>query len=53
MGSRQLSFVFADSPQGGGEETSLDVSNTESILPHTAEDMPTNDPITFDGEGRH
>lgn len=46
MGSRQLSFVFADSPRGGEAETVADVSAAESVLLRIAEGMPTEDPIT-------
>jgi hypothetical protein len=35
-GHRQLSFVFADSPQGGGETGTPDASGGRAFLLHTA-----------------
>ena len=35
-GPRQLSFAFADSPQGGGEAGTPDVSGGRTFLLHTA-----------------
>jgi RNA-directed DNA polymerase len=35
-GHRQLSFVFADSPKGGGETGASDVSDGRAFLLHTA-----------------
>lgn len=46
MRSRQLSFVFADSPPGSGVVTSSDASDAAASLLHTAKDMPAKDPIT-------
>jgi hypothetical protein len=41
MRSRQLTFVFADSPQGGKEVRPLDESAGKTHLPHRAKGMPT------------
>lgn len=46
MRSRQLSFVFADSPPGSGGAPSSDVSDAVSSLLHTAKGMPAEDLIT-------
>ena len=35
-GHRQLSFIFADSPQGGGEAGASDASEGRAFLLHTA-----------------
>jgi hypothetical protein len=41
MRSRQLTFVFADSPQGGKEVRPLDESAGKTHLPHRAKGMST------------
>jgi RNA-directed DNA polymerase len=43
MRSRQLSFVFADSPQGGKGVGPPDASDGKAFLLHIAKSMPTND----------
>jgi len=41
MGPRQLSFVFADSPSGGGKDERSDVSEQRSFLLHKAKRKTT------------
>ena len=45
MRSRQLTFVFADSPQGGKGAGPTDVSAGKAFLLHTAKGKSTNDLI--------
>jgi RNA-directed DNA polymerase len=46
MGYHQLGFVFADSPQGGGNEEGSDASEHRSWLLHTAKRKTMADPAT-------
>ena len=43
MRSRQLTFVFADSPLGGKEANAADVSAGKAHLLRITKSMPTND----------
>jgi group II intron reverse transcriptase/maturase len=43
-GSSQLSFAFADSPQGGKSAEAVDASAAEAWLLHTADDKAANEP---------
>ena len=43
-GPRQLSFVFADSPSGGGKDERSDASERRSFLLHKAKRKKTNGP---------
>ena len=45
MRSRQLTFVFADSPQGGEGARATDESAGKASLLHKAKDMSTSDLI--------
>ncbi len=45
MRSRQLNFVFADSPRGGKGARATDESVGKAYLLHRAKGMPTNDLI--------
>jgi hypothetical protein len=45
MRSRQLTFVFADSPQGGGDAGTSDASDAKAYLLRTAKVMPMVDLI--------
>ena len=45
MRSRQLTFVFADSPQGGKGARPTDVSDGKAFLRHIAKGKPTSDLI--------
>ena len=43
--SRQLTFVFADSPSGSKDDPSVDVSTGRSYLLHQAEVKEANDSV--------
>jgi hypothetical protein len=45
MRSRQLNFVFADSPRGSKGARATDESAVKAYLLHRAKDMPTSDLI--------
>ena len=45
MRSRQLAFVFADSPRGGKEAVPTDESAGKAFLLHIAKGKPTSDLI--------
>lgn len=51
-GQRQLSFVFADSPQGGRVAPKSDVSDGRVHLLHTAKSKPANCPVTTTADQR-
>ena len=42
---RQLSFAFADSPEGGGEASASDASEARAFLLHTAKSKTTQRPV--------
>ena len=53
MRSRQLTFVFADSPQGGKEAVPTDVSAGNAHLLRITKDMPTTDLIAPAADTSH
>ena len=52
-GSHQLTFVFADSPQGGGSADASDVTEAKRWLLRTASDKEAHDPAAGAGETTH
>ena len=52
-GSRQLMFVFADSPRGSRDDDSSDASEGKAFLLHTANVKEANDPAARARAGLH
>jgi len=52
-GSHQLSFAFADSPQGGGPADTSDVTEAKHWLLHQANGKEVHDPVAGAGETAH
>jgi RNA-directed DNA polymerase len=53
VGAGQLSFAFADSPQGGDDEAGSDVSKAQTWLLLRADDKEAQTPTAQTGEGPH